>query len=674
MLPLPARGISGDRKDGKKHRGLGYAALLGLLGVAFTLLRSDQNGEGFLSPLPAASTPRSPEGAKMAWTVPTSAEMTPASALVLSAAGIAAALSLRARERRTRCRAAGDKTKLEELTVGQEVTGKVTRIAKIGVWVDIGTEKDGLIPAALLEGNTFKAGDSIAGLKITELQTGTEPEDRKVRLAPPAVVATPVAPVPKAKAKAKAAPKAAPKAAAATPVAVPPGGKIPVSNLVLGTIVEGTVNGVSEFGVFVDIGSVKDALIPARSVPSGQTFQKGDPIKIKIIQLDSEKERISASLDLESFVLDTNSLPKLTLDDLKVGAEVDAVVLRTAPEFGAFLEIGWSKPALCRLTQLEKELSAYKVGDKVKAKVLAVDQEGKVLATLRPLSSTIKVGQTLEGTVKLIADFGIFFDAGYSADVLAPESALSKSKSDYTQGTVVDLIVTRVDGEKVSVSTKSQEELGKPASKFRAGAPVTGTVKSISKLGLFIDIGSFKDGLLRSAMLPKPVEDYKKGDVLTDLFVLKIDQTNQEIELGSSSKPVEGSNMARLAGAASMPIGTIVSGKVTGISEVGVFVDIGSDRDALYGNSQLDKPKSEYKVGDLIEGLAITQNEQTPRRLAVSCRPTAANYKVETSFQASSPRRSPALAFSSTSVLRMTRFCLCVAWKRPSTSTTTVTL
>merc|ERR1712190_5115 len=70
-----------------------------------------------------------------------------------------------------------------------------------------------------------------------------------------------------------------------------------------------------------------------------------------------------------------------------------------------------------------------------------------------------KEGEALEGTVNSMSKFGVLFVAGLTNDVLAPTRLLSKDLKDCSNGEVVDLIVTGVVGKRVTVSTKSAEEI-----------------------------------------------------------------------------------------------------------------------------------------------------------------------------------------------------------------------
>jgi ribosomal protein S1 len=251
------------------------------------------------------------------------------------------------------------------------------------------------------------------------------------------------------------------------------------------------------------------------------------------------------------------------------------------------------------------------------------------------MASTVKIGQKLEGsTVLTITKGGIFFDAGLSSDVLATTQMLSKNINDYTRGEVADLIVMQVQGERVSVSTKSEEEIGTPLASLVRGTSVTGKVVRVdSNVGIFLDIGAAKDALWRmkglgASLPPKPLEEYVAGEEVTGLIITRVDTAAQTLEvsdpLSLAQAPAEETSMSM----SNLKVGTKVSGTVSRVMEFGVFVNVGAERDALYPVSQLEKPSSAYKVGDKLDDLRVSEVDPEKRRLGVSMKKNASDYTV----------------------------------------------
>jgi len=517
---------------------------------------------------------------------------------VLCLGAAAAMLSHRKRSIRPKrsivLKAEGDeKKRLEELKVGDKYTGTVVRDATIGVYVDIGAEKDALLPRNQVpQGKKYKKGDTIADIIIYEVSVGSTPSERKIRVAI---------------------------------------GQLP-SSFKVGDKVKGKVSTVmKDFGVLFDVGGTRDALCPNKMLTKRKDeYKKGEEVELTIVSIDGDKVTVNAGGISQEEAMQK---PKRTIESLKVGETVDGTVSTINQQFGVFFDIGTERNALCYTNQLSKSLEEYKEGDTVTGlTIFKVNKEkSQVEVTTRSLSSNLKVGDKVEGEVKSVSQVGVFFDIGYASDALATEQMLSKPISDYTRGEVADLIVMNVSGDRVSVSTKSEEEIGTPLGKLLRGSEVVGKVTSVKEnMGIFLDIGAAKEALWRirgadASALPKPIQEYKKGEEVTGLIITKLDQATQTLEVGSLSMTLPSSSSASLS---SLEVGMTVKGTVSRSMDFGVFVDIGAERDALYAASQLEKNFSDYKPGDVLEGLKITEVDTKRQRLAVSMRKCASDFSV----------------------------------------------
>jgi len=151
--------------------------------------------------------------------------------------------------------------------------------------------------------------------------------------------------------------------------------------LEIGSVVNGTVRRIADFGAFVDIGGV-DGLVHVTDLSWGRVkhpsdvVKVGDVIEVKIMNVDSEKERVSLSYK------QTKPRPWTVADEkYPVGAVVEGKVVRITT-FGAFVELepgldGLVHISQCALTHIEKVEDALHVGDEIRVKVLDVNTEAK---------------------------------------------------------------------------------------------------------------------------------------------------------------------------------------------------------------------------------------------------------------------------------------------------------
>jgi 4-hydroxy-3-methylbut-2-enyl diphosphate reductase len=152
-------------------------------------------------------------------------------------------------------------------------------------------------------------------------------------------------------------------------------------SLEVGSIVKGTVRRLADFGAFVDIGGV-DGLVHvtdlswARVGHPSEVVSVNQPIDVKILKLDPERDRISLSYKA--------TLPKpwdVAGEKYIPGTIVTGKVVRII-DYGAFVELepgldGMVHISQCALTRIAKVEDAVKVGDIIRVKILSVDTEAK---------------------------------------------------------------------------------------------------------------------------------------------------------------------------------------------------------------------------------------------------------------------------------------------------------
>lgn len=147
-----------------------------------------------------------------------------------------------------------------------------------------------------------------------------------------------------------------------------------------GSIIEGTIKNITEFGLFVGLTDEIDGMIHLSDIAWGvsgedavKNYEKGQEIKAKIIDVDVEKERISLGIKQ----MDENNAA-LALENLKKGDVVKAIV-KSVEDKGVNVEVE-GIPALIKKADLSKEkegqvLENYHEGDVLEAKLTSVDRK-----------------------------------------------------------------------------------------------------------------------------------------------------------------------------------------------------------------------------------------------------------------------------------------------------------
>jgi len=162
------------------------------------------------------------------------------------------------------------KNSAADYSVGDVVTGKVTKIMSFGVFVDIGASTDVLAPAQLLAKDTseYSVGEELTDLSIAKLDV----QENKISVG-------------QVEAKGGGS------------------GGLSMDGLTVGQQIEGIVKNVREYGVFMDIGlGRKDALLPATLFGEAkmEDFKADSKISVFTAAIDKQQDRITLSVDKPS--------------------------------------------------------------------------------------------------------------------------------------------------------------------------------------------------------------------------------------------------------------------------------------------------------------------------------------------------------------------------------------
>lgn len=312
-----------------------------------------------------------------------------------------------------------------------------------------------------------------------------------------------------------------------------------MSHLETGTVLDGVVKNLTEYGAFVDLGGL-DGLLHITDMSWGRVghpselFNVGDTIQVKVLSFDRDKARVS--LGMKQLQED----PWLTVaEKYEIGTRVSGRVVSLA-EYGAFVELEKGVEGLIHVSEMSwtrkirNPSSVLNVGDQVESVVLNVDLANKRISLgmkqVEPnpwdmVSERYPVGSVIEGKIKNITDFGIFIGIDEGIDGLVHISDMSWTKrykhpsEVYKKGDDVRALVLAIDKdqERFSLGIKQLEE--DPwmlvAAKYPVGSTAEGKITNITDFGLFIELESGVEGLIHVSESGRP-----KGKNLSELYKL----------------------------------------------------------------------------------------------------------------------------------------------------------
>ncbi len=173
-----------------------------------------------------------------------------------------------------------------------------------------------------------------------------------------------------------------------------------------GTIIEGDVKSITEFGVFIGIEEGIDGLIhisdfswTKRISHPSEMFNKGDKVRAVVLGVDVENERFSLG------VKQLEGDPWQNIDDkYPIGSQLDVKVVKTA-DFGVFVELESDIEGLIHISELstkrvDKPEEVVQVGDLIKAEIITIDRDARKIGLSAKLVKLRETQADVEDYVK----------------------------------------------------------------------------------------------------------------------------------------------------------------------------------------------------------------------------------------------------------------------------------
>jgi len=414
-----------------------------------------------------------------------------------------------------------------------------------------------------------------------------------------------------------------------------------------GDVVTGMVGRKIKGGLLVDIGV--NVFLPASQVdirrPADIGEYIGRTIQCKVLKIDEARRNIVVSR--RSLIEDERKEKKSQLlSELQVG-QVRKGVVKNIADFGAFVDLG-GLDGLLHITDMSwgrighpSEMVA--IDEEIEVQVLDIDYEKEKIAlglkqkTASPWAAVpdkYPVGTRLRGSVVNVMSYGAFVKLEEGIEGLVHISEMSWTRrinhpSELVNiGDEIDVMVLKIDRDKQEISLGMKQTQENPwtrvADRYPPGSNVKGTVRNLTNYGAFIEIEEGIDGLLHvsdmswTRKISHPSEVLEKGKEI-ECKVLSVDQERRRIALGLKQ-------MADDPWATDIPAkyqpGQIVKGKVTKLTNFGVFVGLENGLEGLLHISELsdhkvENPEDVVKEGEEIE-VKILRVDTDERKIGLS--------------------------------------------------------
>lgn len=416
-----------------------------------------------------------------------------------------------------------------------------------------------------------------------------------------------------------------------------------------GDVVKGMVSRRIKGGLLIDIGV--PVFLPASQVdirkPGDISRFIGQEIECKILKIDTENHNIVVSRR-KLIEEDRQASKDKLLREIEVG-QIRKGVVKNIADFGVFVDLGgldgllhisdlsWGRVAHpSEVVQLDQEIECMVIGVDRNTEKISLGLKQKQPSPWANVEARFPVGSRVKGSVVNIMNYGAFIRLDEGIEGLIHISEMSWTKrvahpSDLLSvGQEIDVVVLDVNKDKQEISLGLKQLEANPwtiaGQKYPVGTMVNAKVTSLTNYGAFVEIEPGIDGLIHISDLSwtkkfnHPGECLQKGQEVR-CVVLEVDEDKHRISLGI--RQLTEDPWFRAIPEKYIP-GQIVRGKITKLTNFGVFVELEDDLEGLLHISELsdqkvESPQDIVKIGDDVE-VKILRVDTDARKIGLSLR------------------------------------------------------
>jgi small subunit ribosomal protein S1 len=494
---------------------------------------------------------------------------------------------------------ADDSMSVSSMVPGQILKGKIVLVTKDFVIVDVGLKSEGLIPIGEFE----DPNEIIIGGEVEVLLDQTEGDNGQIVVSREKAIKQ-------------------------------RRWEYIVNHCEEGSIVKGKVTRKVKGGLMVDIGV--EAFLPGSQIDNKRIKTVDEFLdkvfEVKILKINIDRKNIVVS---RREIIEDERVSKKAemLDDIQPG-DIRIGVVKNITDFGAFLDLD-GIDGLLHITDMAWKRVRHpselvQLGDEVEVMILSVDKDkGRVALGLKQkdhnpwdeIEAKYPIGTRVRGKIVNLVPYGAFIELEPGIEGLIHVSEMSwvKNVTDPSQvvnrGDEVEAIVLSIqkDEGKISLGIKQTEEnpWDNVDDRYQVGKSVKVEIRNLTNYGAFVELEPGVDGLIHISDLSwikkvsHPSEVLKKGDYV-EAVILSVDKESKKITLGV--KQLTDNPWHSIE--ETMPVGSVVRGKVTKITAFGAFIELANGIEGLVHVSELsDRPFTKIedvvRVGSDVEAKVI---------------------------------------------------------------------
>jgi small subunit ribosomal protein S1 len=376
-----------------------------------------------------------------------------------------------------------------------------------------------------------------------------------------------------------------------------------------GRVVKGTVTGIENDKVVIDVGLKSEGRVSIREFTHGDDSaapQIGDEVEVYVDRVENadgeamlsrDRARREAAWDkLESEFGEGKRVEGRIFGRVKGGFTVDLdgavaflpgsqVDIRPVRDVGPLMDM----PQPFQILKMDRRRGNIVVSRRAVLEETRAEQRSELIDKLAE-------GQVIDGVVKNITDYGAFVDLG-GIDGLLHVTDMSYKRVNHPSeviniGDTVKVQIIRINPETQRISLGMKQLESDPwegvAAKYPVGGTAKGVVTNITEYGAFVELEAGIEGLVHVSEMSWTKKNVHPGKIVStsqevDVVVLEVDAEKRRISLGL--KQAHGNPWEEFA--ANHPVGTVVEGEVKNATEFGLFIGLDGDVDGMVHMSDI---------------------------------------------------------------------------------------
>ncbi len=407
-------------------------------------------------------------------------------------------------------------------------------------------------------------------------------------------------------------------------------------------VVKGVITAIEKDMAVIDVGLKMEGRVPLKefTAPGREsTLKVGDTVEVYVERVENangeavisrDKARREEAWDrLEQTFERRERVDGVIFNRVKGGFTVDLggavaflpgsqVDIRPVKDAGPLMNI----PQPFRILKMDKRRGNIVVS---RRSILEEDRAEHRQEVVRELNE----GDTREGVVKNITDYGAFVELAPGVDGLLHVTDMSWSRVNHPSEVLnvndtVKVKIIKINPETHRISLGIKQLQPDPwqgvAAKYPVGAKFRGRVTNITDYGAFVELEQGIEGLVHVSEMSWVKKNVHPGKIVStsqevDVMVLEVDEGKRRVSLGlkqCANNPWE-------TFAEQHPIGSVIEGEIKNITEFGLFVGITDEMDGMVHLSDLDwnKPGEEalkdYAKGQRVKAKVLDVDPEKER-------------------------------------------------------------